>query len=245
MPIYEYHCTACDREFSRTESLTAHERAKVACPNCHSTKVERMFTPFTPRPGASPRCSRDFDRRIEQFLAEHTAPADARASAGHAAAGVDRGQGFPFPDEGRNHRDRAGACRSSASSWKTPNAGVDWRPRLPTRKPPTWPPVSRPGTGNGRLVLERKLVVQREELVLAERDVTEWTAQLRAAKQGLGAGGASAGAAWRDIESAGGTRPETDSVGTCSAPTWTAPAMRPPRKNSWLSSSASLAKLKK
>lgn len=60
------------------------------------------------------------------------------------------------------------------------------------------------------LILERKLVVQREELVLAERDVAEWTAQLRAAKQGLGAAGASAGAAWRDIESAGGTRPEAD-----------------------------------
>lgn len=60
------------------------------------------------------------------------------------------------------------------------------------------------------LVLERKLAVQREELVLAERDIAEWTAQLRAAKQGLGAGAASAGAAWRDIEAAGGTRPETD-----------------------------------
>ena len=63
------------------------------------------------------------------------------------------------------------------------------------------------------LILERKLVVQREELVLAERDVAEWTAQLRAAKQGLASGAASAGAAWRDLESAGGTRPETDMSG--------------------------------
>ena len=63
------------------------------------------------------------------------------------------------------------------------------------------------------LILERKLTIQREELVLAERDVTEWTAQLRAAKQGLGASAASAGAAWRDIESAGGTRANTDMAG--------------------------------
>jgi hypothetical protein len=62
-------------------------------------------------------------------------------------------------------------------------------------------------------ILERKLVVQREELVLGERDVAEWTAQLRAAKQGLGTRSGSADAAWRDIESAGGVRPETDHGG--------------------------------
>jgi hypothetical protein len=68
-------------------------------------------------------------------------------------------------------------------------------------------------------VLEKKVTVQREELALAEREVAEMSGEFRAAREGLGSAGASAGAgdaspgldaAWRDIEAAGGTRPETD-----------------------------------
>jgi hypothetical protein len=57
-------------------------------------------------------------------------------------------------------------------------------------------------------VLEKKVTVQREELALAEREVAEMSSEFRAA----GAGAASPGleAAWRDIESAGGARPDTD-----------------------------------
>ena len=55
-------------------------------------------------------------------------------------------------------------------------------------------------------VLERKLVVQRDELVLAEREVEEMLTQVRAGRPGLGA--ESIAAAWRDIESAGGDRPD-------------------------------------
>jgi len=44
--LFEYHCTACGHEFERFMSLAEHERAKVACPKCKSTKVERVFTPF-------------------------------------------------------------------------------------------------------------------------------------------------------------------------------------------------------
>lgn len=60
-------------------------------------------------------------------------------------------------------------------------------------------------------LLEKKLVVQREELALAERDVEEMTAEVRAARPG-GPAAAQAGldAAWRDLERAGGVRPETD-----------------------------------
>ena len=56
-------------------------------------------------------------------------------------------------------------------------------------------------------VLERKLVVQRDELALAEREVEEMLTQVRAGRPGLGAD--SIAAAWRDIESAGGDRPDT------------------------------------
>jgi putative FmdB family regulatory protein len=51
MPIYEYHCTACDHDFSRNESLADHERAKVTCPKCRSSKVERTFTSFYAKTG--------------------------------------------------------------------------------------------------------------------------------------------------------------------------------------------------
>lgn len=65
----------------------------------------------------------------------------------------------------------------------------------------------------GRItLLEKKLQVQQEELVLAERELAEMTAELR------GGGGAAAAAssveqAWRELASAGGVRPETDLEG--------------------------------
>lgn len=61
-------------------------------------------------------------------------------------------------------------------------------------------------------VLERKLQVQRDELDLAVRELEEMTTELRGAQQGRmpPRAGSSADAAWRDIESAGGTRPDLD-----------------------------------
>jgi hypothetical protein len=56
-------------------------------------------------------------------------------------------------------------------------------------------------------VLERKLVVQRDELALAEREVEEMLSQVRTGRPGLGA--ESIAAAWRDLETAGGDRPDT------------------------------------
>jgi hypothetical protein len=60
------------------------------------------------------------------------------------------------------------------------------------------------------MVLERKVVVQRDELVLAEREVQEMTAQWRTASAGSGASSAAIDAAWRDLEAAGATRPPDD-----------------------------------
>ena len=56
-------------------------------------------------------------------------------------------------------------------------------------------------------VMERKLVVQRDELVLAEREVGEMLSQIRAGRPGLA--DESIAAAWRDLEAAGGDRPDT------------------------------------
>lgn len=55
-------------------------------------------------------------------------------------------------------------------------------------------------------VLERKLAVQREEVVLAERELAEMTAEAKRALAGDPS--ESISAAWRDLESAGATRPD-------------------------------------
>ncbi len=66
-------------------------------------------------------------------------------------------------------------------------------------------------------VLERKLAVQREELALASRELDEMMAELRKTQPAGGARGVSASssaeAAWRDIQAAGGARPDTDLEG--------------------------------
>ena len=61
-------------------------------------------------------------------------------------------------------------------------------------------------------VLERKLAAQREEVALAERDLAEMQAQLKAAERDrpATAAGDSAERAWRDLQAAGGARPEVD-----------------------------------
>jgi hypothetical protein len=55
-------------------------------------------------------------------------------------------------------------------------------------------------------VLERKLVVQRDELVLAEREVAEMLTEYRTARPGQPF--ESIDAAWRDLQAAGGERPD-------------------------------------
>ena len=57
-------------------------------------------------------------------------------------------------------------------------------------------------------VLERKLLVQRDELALAERELAEMTLEAQRATEGQPS--ESISAAWRDLESAGGTRPDQD-----------------------------------
>jgi len=44
MPIYSYHCTACDTEF---EQLVRSD-TKVACPECRGRKLERRMSVTAP-----------------------------------------------------------------------------------------------------------------------------------------------------------------------------------------------------
>jgi hypothetical protein len=57
-------------------------------------------------------------------------------------------------------------------------------------------------------VLERKIVVQRDELALAERELADMTDEARRAATAHPS--SSISAAWRDLESAGATRPAPD-----------------------------------
>jgi hypothetical protein len=57
-------------------------------------------------------------------------------------------------------------------------------------------------------VLERKLLVQGDEVALAERELAEMTAELQRAAAGHPS--ESVAAAWRDLESAGATRPDEE-----------------------------------
>ncbi|MEP6686740.1 MAG: hypothetical protein ABJC36_00235 [Gemmatimonadales bacterium] len=59
-------------------------------------------------------------------------------------------------------------------------------------------------------VLERKILVQRDELALAERELAEMTAEAQRATAGQPS--ESVRAAWRDLESAGATRPDDETV---------------------------------
>ncbi|MEP7324402.1 MAG: hypothetical protein ABI836_00510 [Gemmatimonadota bacterium] len=147
--------------------------------------------------------------RIEQFLAQHTAPGDPRASAAQlhqavveAKVAVSQMKDGLVATERElvierkqlEDAERRGKLAAGIPDQET----VDLAERYAARH-------------RERLqVLERKVVVQRDELMLAEREVAEMTAQLRSAKSGAGAADASSAAAWRDLESAGASRPGTD-----------------------------------
>jgi len=44
MPIYEFDCLECGREFRLVLSLREYEEKKVSCPHCKSKKVEQLVT---------------------------------------------------------------------------------------------------------------------------------------------------------------------------------------------------------
>jgi hypothetical protein len=57
-------------------------------------------------------------------------------------------------------------------------------------------------------VVARRIAVQRDELVLVQREIEEMAAELR--KAGSVEAGGSIEAAWRDLEAAGGVRLDAD-----------------------------------
>jgi|UniRef100_A0A7C3SKG1 putative FmdB family regulatory protein len=51
MPTYEYVCQKCGEEFTRTMSLSEHEKEKVVCPKCggEAKQIMSLFIPKTSR----------------------------------------------------------------------------------------------------------------------------------------------------------------------------------------------------
>ena len=46
MPVYEYRCEKCERDFSVEMSISEYSREKVTCPNCNSPDVKRQISVF-------------------------------------------------------------------------------------------------------------------------------------------------------------------------------------------------------
>ncbi|MBI4402483.1 MAG: zinc ribbon domain-containing protein [Nitrospirae bacterium] len=49
MPMYDYKCLECGKEFLIALTLKEHESGAATCPSCGSKKVEQMITSFIPR----------------------------------------------------------------------------------------------------------------------------------------------------------------------------------------------------
>ncbi len=44
MPIYEYVCLDCKKEFSEVKPISAYKPKTVKCPKCNSKKTERRWS---------------------------------------------------------------------------------------------------------------------------------------------------------------------------------------------------------
>lgn len=46
MPLYEFTCKDCHKDFSRVLTLAEYERGEVECPDCHSKNVVQKPATF-------------------------------------------------------------------------------------------------------------------------------------------------------------------------------------------------------
>lgn len=46
MPLYEYTCNDCHKDFSRVMTLREYERGELECPNCKSKNLEQKPATF-------------------------------------------------------------------------------------------------------------------------------------------------------------------------------------------------------
>ena len=46
MPVYEYYCDKCKRDVRVTLSISEHNKAKVACPQCGNKALRPLVSTF-------------------------------------------------------------------------------------------------------------------------------------------------------------------------------------------------------
>ena len=81
MPIYEFECEECGVRF---EDLVAAGAAAVACPECGSERVRRLYSTVAP-PGRQPRGARvrsDESRRRDREAARQDRLSESRKRRG-------------------------------------------------------------------------------------------------------------------------------------------------------------------
>lgn len=46
MPIYDYKCLDCNKEFTVIQTLKEHEEGETECPNCKGKNIKRLLGTF-------------------------------------------------------------------------------------------------------------------------------------------------------------------------------------------------------
>jgi hypothetical protein len=163
----------------------------------------RRATPGTDDDSCSLAVFESVKARLERFFRDHTRQ-DPRARASilrEALLEAKVGLG--------TMRDALAATERELAAERQHLASAERRGRLAAELPdPETVALAERFTARHRervAVLERKLSVQRDELLLVEREVAEMMAEYRAARSGNPA--ESVEAAWRDLEAAGAERP--------------------------------------
>jgi hypothetical protein len=166
-----------------------------------------VFAPLVHADRPDPFMFESLRTRLEQFLADATPPADRGAEASAIRQSL-----VEMKAAVMGLRDALAASEQDLAAERRQLEDADRRGRLAQ------------GIGDAETaevaqrfierhreraaVLERKIGVQREELALADREMTELAGRVRSAPQT--AANDSVQQAWRELEAAGGARPGTD-----------------------------------
>ncbi len=46
MPLYDYECLTCHKNFTLVLMIKEHEAGKLACPACGSPEIKQLIRPF-------------------------------------------------------------------------------------------------------------------------------------------------------------------------------------------------------
>jgi putative FmdB family regulatory protein len=46
MPQYSFLCRACNKQFSKTLTISEYEESGIVCPHCHNKDVEQLWAAF-------------------------------------------------------------------------------------------------------------------------------------------------------------------------------------------------------